>query len=296
MSIYLCIDIGGTSVKYGVYKENHGFLSEDSFPTKAWLGGPSILDRLIKQCEILLHQYADITGICISTAGMVDCDTGRITYASSLIPNYTGMPVKEIFQNHFHLPCEIENDVNCAGLGEYYNGAAKGYASCLCLTIGTGIGGAFIQNGKVFHGYSGSGCEVGYMRLPDGEFQNLASTSALIKHVANKKQIPFQELTGKKIFELAKAGDSDCISGIETMVTYLGMGIANICYVLNPQIIVLGGGIMVQKDYLYDKIKSSIENYLLPSIAQKTTLQFAQNQNRAGMIGAFYHFKTRKKN
>ena len=79
------------------------------------------------------------------------------------------------------------------------------------------------------------------------------------------------------------------------MASYLGMGIANICYVLNPEVVVLGGGIMVQKEILYGKIREALDKYLLHSIAENTTLKFAHNQNRAGMLGAFYHFKARRK-
>ena len=295
MKKYFCIDIGGTSVKYGIYSENCGFLSEASFPTQSWLGGPSIIDRSLKLVSQILKSQPDICGICISTAGMVDCNAGCITYASSLIPEYTGTPIKKIFEQKFHLPCEVENDVNCAALVEYFSGAAKGASSCLCLTVGTGIGGAFVNHGEIFHGFSGSGCEIGYMVLPDGPFQNIASASALVRNVAKRKNLPSSSLSGKKIFALAKSNDTDCIEEINRMASYLGMGIANICYVLNPEVVVLGGGIMVQKEILYGKIREALDKYLLHSIAENTTLKFAHNQNRAGMLGAFYHFKARRK-
>lgn len=295
MSNYLCIDIGGTSVKYGVYCKNEGFIMDSSFPTRANLGGASIIDRTVLLASQILEEYSDIVGICVSTAGMVNCSTGVISYASSLIPGYTGMPVKKIFEEKFCLPCEVENDVNCAALAEYHCGAAKDASSCLCLTIGTGIGGAFVKNGKVFHGFSGSGCEVGYMLLPDGAFQDIASTSALVRNVAARKEVSVSSLSGKTIFNLAKNNDRICLEEIDRISAYLGMGIANICYVLNPETVVLGGGIMVQKELLYDKIRMALDKYLLHSIAVNTSLEFAQNQNRAGMLGAFYHFETRKK-
>lgn len=295
MKTYLCIDIGGTSVKYGIYCEKSGFLMDSFFPTQAWLGGPSIITRTKELTSRLLKEYTDTCGICISTAGMVDCDAGSITYASSLIPEYKGTPIKKIFEQQFGLPCEVENDVNCAALAEYFAGAAKGASSCLCLTIGTGIGGAFVEKGRIFHGFSGSGCEVGYMLLPGGAFQDMAAASVLVKNVTRRKNLSPGSLTGKKIFALARNGDMDCIEAINQMTDHLGMGIANICYVLNPEVVVLGGGIMVQKQMLYDKIRMAVDKYLLHSIAEKTTLKFAQNQNRAGMLGAFYHFKARKR-
>lgn len=289
MKQYICIDIGGTSIKYGVLEQSGQFLTTNEMPTQAYLGGPSIMEKaktIVREC---LSSYTP-SGICISTAGMVDCEKGIITYAAPLIPNYTGTPIREILESEFHLPCEVENDVNCAGLAEYFSGAGKGTSICLCLTVGTGIGGAIIINDHVFHGFSGSGCEVGYMHLPGGSFQDLGASKTLVERVIEKKGGFSTDINGKWIFEHAKSGDSDCICAIDEMVNVLGMGIANICYVLNPEIVILGGGIMAQKDYLYDKIRDSIDRYLLPSISQHTRLAFAENQNHAGMLGAYYHF------
>ena len=171
-------------------------------------------------------------------------------------------------EQRFQLPCEVENDVNCAGLAENFAGASKGTSISLCLTVGTGIGGAIIIDNKVFHGFSGSGCEIGYMHLPGGEFQDLGASSILVKKTAEYKNIPAESINGKYVFENAKKGDQDCIRAIDQMVEVLGMGIANICYVLNPEIIVLGGGIMVQKELLYDKILDEAISYSVAIIGQ----------------------------
>ena len=193
----------------------------------------------------------------------------------------------------FHLPCEVENDVNCAGLAEHFSGASKGSKISVCLTVGTGIGGAILIDGKVFHGFSGSGCEVGYMHLPGGAFQDMGASSILVKKTAEYKRIAPESIDRKYVFEHAKKGDTDCIRAIEEMCEVLGMGIANICYVVNPEVVVLGGGIMAQKEYLKDRLRKSLDKYLIPSVAQNTRLEFARNQNQAGMLGAFCHFKER---
>lgn len=293
MKLYICIDIGGTSIKYGVIQENGLFLETSEMPTEAMkYGGAGIMEKACAISEDYMKKYA-VSGICISTAGMVDCEQGKITYAAPLIPNYTGTEIKKILEEKFGIPCEVENDVNCAGLAEAYAGAAKGSTVSLCLTIGTGIGGAAIIDKKVFHGYSGSGCEVGYIHLPGGQFQDLGASSILVKKTAQYKGISPENIDGKYVFENAKKGDKDCIRAIEEMCDVLGMGIANICYVLNPEVVVLGGGIMAQKDYLQEKLRKSLDKYLIPSVAQHTKLAFAQNQNQAGMLGAFYHFKSR---
>lgn len=291
MNKYICIDVGGTSIKYGIILEDESFLTTGEMPTEAMQhGGPGIMEKLKMIAAGYLKEY-DVQGICISTAGMVDCKEGKITHSGPTIPNYTGMEIKKTMEELFHLPCEVENDVNCAGLAESHAGAAKGAKITLCLTIGTGIGGSIIIDGKVFHGFSGSGCEVGYMHMPGGEFQDLGASSILVKKTAQFKNISPDSINGKYVFENAKQGDEDCIRAIDEMTDILGMGIANICYVLNPEVVVLGGGIMAQKEYLYDRIRKSIDKYLISSVAKNTKLAFAENQNKAGMLGAFFHFK-----
>lgn len=293
MKEYICIDIGGTSIKHGVVREDGTFAVTGEMPTQAMeYGGPGIMEKAKKIVEVYREEYQP-EGICISTAGMVDCEKGKITYAAPLIPNYTGTEIKKTLEDLYGIPCEVENDVNCAGLAEHFAGASKGSSISLCLTIGTGIGGAIIIDGKVFHGFSGSGCEVGYMHLPGGEFQDLGASSILVKKTAEYKRIDLASINGKYVFEQAKQGDSDCIRAIQEMCEVLGMGIANICYVVNPEVVVLGGGIMAQKEYLKDILRESLDKYLIPSVARHTRLEFAQNQNQAGMLGAYYHFRSR---
>lgn len=294
MKQYICIDIGGTSIKHGMIQEDGNFLTTGEAATEAMeKGGPGILEKIQNIAENYVNHYQP-EGICISTAGMVDCEKGKITYAAPLIPDYTGTEIKKTMEKRFSIPCEVENDVNCAGLAEYFAGASKGTKISVCLTVGTGIGGAIILDGKVFHGFSGSGCEIGYMHLPGGEFQDLGASSILVKKTAEYKKIPAESIDGKYVFENAKKGDEDCIRAIEEMTDVLGMGIANICYVLNPEVVVLGGGIMAQKEYLGEKIRKSLDKYLIPSVASHTRLAFAENQNQAGMLGAYYHFRTRQ--
>ena len=151
-------------------------------------------------------------------------------------------------EEHFHLPCAVENDVNCAGLAESISGAGKGSRINLCLTVGTGIGGCLVVDGKVFHGASNSACEVGYMHLAPGAFQDEAATSALVRRVTERKKAEVWD--GFRIFEAAKAGDPICQEELDRLADLLGMGIANICFVINPERIILGGGIMEQEAYM----------------------------------------------
>lgn len=290
MKNYISIDIGGTAIKYGLIDENGTILKREEMKTEAEKGGAEILKKAVGIAEEL-SALNEISGICISTAGMVDTKEGKITYAAPLIPNYAGTNFKETMENKFHVPCEVENDVNCAGLAESRTGASKNSKISLMLTIGTGIGGCIVADGEVFHGFSNSACEVGYMHMDDSDFQTLGAASILTKKVAAQKKEAESEWNGKHIFEAAKSGDEICIKAIDEMTDVLGKGIANICYVINPQTVVLGGGIMAQEEYLRERIEKAVKKYLVPSIAEKTEIAFAAHRNDAGMLGAFFNFK-----
>lgn len=293
MKRYVSIDIGGTAIKYGVLNERGDLVCRNEMKTEAYKGGASILAKAIN----IVKQYTGSgmpDGICISTAGMVDTKKGEIFHSASLIPNYAGTRFKEVMETEFEIPCEVENDVNCAGLAESVSGVSKGCNPSLMLTVGTGIGGCVVMDGKVFHGFCNSACEVGYMHMAGSDFQTLGAASILSRKVAEWKNEPEDVWNGYHIFEEAKKGDVLCIRAINEMTDVLGQGIANICYILNPQIVVLGGGIMAQEDYLREPVCYALKKYLLPGIADHTRIAFAKHKNDAGMLGAFYHFMQRQ--
>lgn len=290
MKKYVSIDIGGTAIKHGIIDGNADILVKGKMPTEAQKGGPGIMEKAVRIIERYRKDY-ELSGICISTAGMVDVEKGEIFYSAPLIPDYAGTKIKEELEKRFSIPCEVENDVNCAGLAENVSGAAKGSRITLCLTIGTGIGGCILIDGEVFHGFGGSACEIGYMYMDGSDFQTLGAASILTKKVAAKKRRPQEEWNGYRIFEAAKQGDTVCLEAIDEMTDVLGKGIANICYVLNPETVVLGGGVMAQEEFLKPRIQESIRRYLISDIADKTAVVFAKYQNDAGMLGAYYHFQ-----
>ena len=268
MKKYISIDIGGTAIKYGIVSENAEVLLKKEMKTEAQKGGPAILEKVIGIVEELKGE-AD-TGVCISTAGMVDIEKGEIFYSAPLIPNYIGTAFKKTVEERFGIPCEVENDVNCAGLAEYKAGAAAGSKAAVMLTIGTGIGGCILLNGEVFHGFSNSACEVGYMHMNDSDFQTLGAASILTKKVSEWKGETEKKWDGYHIFEEAKKGDKLCLLAIDEMVDILGEGIANICYVINPEVVVLGGGIMAQEQFLKERVECAVKRYLVSSIEEQT--------------------------
>ena len=289
MKQYICIDIGGTAIKYGVVQSGEipEIIQTDSCKTPE--NGTKILRKVFDIIEGLKRNCGQTEAVCISSAGIVNSEEGCILEANDdLIPGYTGTKIADRVKEKFGIPCFVENDVNCAAMAEYYAGAAKGYQSMLMLTIGTGIGGAFIAGGKLLKGHTYSACEVGYMNMEEGTFEEIAATSALVARTAKRLHKTADAISGKWIFEQAQDGNEVCIEEIDRMCDILAKGISNICYVLNPEIVLLGGGISAQTDWLKPRIEMGMEKYLIPVIRKKTKLDFAKFKNQAGMIGAYY--------
>ena len=300
MMYYICIDIGGTSIKYGVLSEKGEIFIDGTVSTKVTEKENFILSDVKKLIRNILDEYRnyEIKGICVSTAGVVNPEKGEIAYAGPTIPKYTGTKIKEELEKEFSIPCEVENDVNCAGLGEYWKGAGKGSKSMVCLTIGTGIGGSVILDGKLLNGIGYTAGEIGYMDVNGSYIQNIASSKYLVEKIQKEKEEKegiTDAITGVDIFELAKKGDEICIAGIDEIISNLAVGVRNIIYLLNPEVIVIGGGITAQKEYLEEKIRKEINDGMISDMFRKTRIELAQQGNQAGLLGALYNFLNKNK-
>ena len=297
---YICVDIGGTSIKYGVLSEKGEIFIDGTISTKVTEKENFILSDVKKLVRNILDEYEnyEIKGICVSTAGVVNPEKGEIAYAGPTIPKYTGTKIKEELEKEFSISCEVENDVNCAGLGEYWRGAGKGSKSMVCLTIGTGIGGSVILDGKLLNGIGYTAGEIGYMDVNGSYIQNIASSRYLVEKVQKEKEEKegiTDAITGVDIFELAKKGDEICIAGINEIISNLAVGVRNIMYLLNPEVIVIGGGITAQKEYLEEKIRKEVNDGMISDMFRKTRIELAQQGNQAGLLGALYNFLNKNK-
>lgn len=283
----LVFDIGGTSIKYGVCQDN-SLTDMQEIPTQASKGGAHILETVIS----LIRQRSDYDAIGISTAGQVHAKEGYIIYANQNIPGYTGIQYKKTLEELFHVPAAVENDVNAAALGEAVYGAGQDYGQFLMLTYGTGVGGAVINDKKVFHGSSYSASEFGAIithsdaRLSgddffDGCYEKYASTTGLIQMIR-----PYRpELdTGRKIFQAL--GDDTVVSIIDSWVDEIMLGLATLTHVYNPSCIILGGGIMAQP-LILQKIEAKKSRFIMPSFAH-VHITAAALGNSAGILGANY--------
>ena len=289
--MYLCIDIGGTAIKYGVTDAAGTFAAHGSMPTEAQEhGGPGIVRKVFAIVREAQQTHA-VKGVAISTAGMVDPKAGCIVYAlADAIPDYTGTDWKALMHDAFGLPASVENDVNCAALGELWRGAGQGCSSLFAMTIGTSIGGCLIVDGKVVHGASQSAGEIAYMRVPGGRLHERCSATCLVASVCRTKGLPTGSIDGHAVFDLLRKGDPDAAEEVTALIDALADAITNVIAVANPERVVLGGGIMAQEEVLRPPLEEALRGRLPPLVYEATTIAFAATQNDAGMLGALYHF------
>jgi glucokinase len=294
-------DIGGTSIKYGVLTGTGGILKHESIPTQAYLGGVSVIHKVISIVkEIELTKKLD--GIAISSAGQIDSVGGKVLHATNNIPHYSGLNIKELVERETNLPVSIENDVNCAALGEFWKGSAQYTDNFLCITIGTGIGGALFLNGALYKGAGFAAGEIGHMTLyPDGRgctcgntgcFEQYASSLALEKQILKAFG---EEIALRHFFDLVREGQDQSVLCFGSWLEDLSTGLSSVIHLLNPELIVIGGGVSAQGEFLLRKIEDAVSSKVMPTFRERVTFRMASNGNRANLLGAAKHFITEKK-
>lgn len=286
----LAIDIGGTAIKYGVVSED--FTIEKSFevPTEAHLGGPHLMQKIMN----FVTEYAnEVDCVGISTAGQVNSELGKIIFASENIPNYTGIEIKKTIQEKFNLPVRVENDVNSAATAEAKFGAGRGFQDFLCLTYGTGVGGALWINDKIYTGDYFSAGEFGHIVTHTGGkkctcgnngcYEMYASTRALVRAV---KEETGKDLNGREIFMPEHFSNVAVRAVIDNWIDEIIGGLSTLIFIFNPPCIILGGGIM-NEDYIISEIDRRIHARPIHSF-QSVKIKKAELKNQAGMLGAAY--------
>lgn len=278
------LDIGGTSIKSGIWN-GKSLEEQKEWDTRARLGGEYLMERV----KEILRTYAPFEAVGVSTAGQVDTLRGSIYYANDNIPGYTGMRIRDILEQEFQVPAAVENDVNAAALGELHFGAGQGHSSFLCLTYGTGVGGAIVLDGKVFTGAAFSAGSFGGIVVhpeeicPGEEFsgcyEKYASATALVREA---KKIDSALDDGRKIFQSFEVPEiRACIEGWVDEVVY---GLISLVHIFNPSLILLGGGIMTQP-YIADAVRQRMGRMISSGFSHFEIRQ-TKLGNRAGLMGA----------
>lgn len=297
MSNSICFDIGGTFIKYGVINLEGKIIIKNKMktPIKNCINE---IPRVLVEKILEFKNIYNIKACGISTAGQVDNEKGEIIFASNSILDYTGTKLSEIIKEKTGLLCFVENDVNSAALAEMWMGAAKGHSTFICLTLGTGIGGAIVIDGKLYRGVKGSAGEIGHMIINEegrecgcknkGCYESYASTSAFIREYEKEANIKRNEINGKKLMELVKDGDAIASRVYDEFIHHIVTGLVGITHILDPGLIIIGGGISEQGKPFFDEVNFRLKKSIMSSYANHTSVVPAELKNDAGIIGACF--------
>lgn len=298
------IDLGGTSIKFGLIDSDGQFLYEGKVPSYADVSAEKIINQLIQVAKET-QSFADkhrlpVTGIGIGTPGITD-STGRMVLGGAEnLQGWQNLALAEIMEKATGLPVTLNNDANAMGLGELAYGAGKGCTDIVFLTVGTGIGGAIVIDGKLFSGYANRGTELGHVPLiatgercacgATGCLEHYASTAALVRRftaLANEQGLDFHaEINGELIVRLYHESFPLAIKCMNEHFYYLGRGIAGFINIFSPQRVVIGGGLSEAGDFYLEKVSDVAFEHALDTCAPNTQIIKACLGNKAGTIGA----------
>ncbi len=309
---FIGVDLGGTNIKFGIVSDKGRVLQKGMLSAQASLGRRAILNNINKAVEESLtfarRKNIKIKGIGVGSPGTVNLESGKIEGSCPNLPQMVNINLKGWLSKSFKFPIYVDNDANVMALAESKFGAAKGYKDALCLTLGTGIGGGIILDGKLFHGSSFAGAEFGHMTIcynrrvcncgGIGCLEMYASAPAMVKDAKrllqrNKESIIYKlirgdldKLTTEIIFEAERKGDVLASDVINQACRYLGAGIASAVNLLNPQVVIIGGGVSEGGERFIRRIKKEVKRRAFPSATKNLKVVKAKLGNDAGFIGA----------
>ena len=308
--LYIGIDLGGTGIKAGVVDEGGNILLKDSCPTGAERGyGAVIQDMATLAIDVVKrsgHYMDEIKAIGIGLPGVLDPRTGRVPFCTNL--GWHDVPIIEEMAKYTDRPVFVDNDATVAGLAEAVAGASAGTQSSVFVTLGTGVGGGVILNGRVFSGSHGVATEIGHTVTVDGGelctcgkrgcWERYASATALIREgcrlCERKPDTKLMKVVNgdlkmigaRNVIDLARAGDPDCMVLFDNYIHHLCVGLVNLINVYDPEVIVLGGGVSNAGQFLLDAIQEKLPDMVFFKSMPYARVELATLTNDAGIIGA----------
>ena len=314
---FIGIDIGGTFTKMAVIGDEGIVLDDWVVKTDTSNNGKNIIKNIAKSINQKLQSLGinqnRIRAIGIGAPAFIDMKKGFIHEAINI--GWVNYPLKEEMEFEFGLPVVIDNDANVAALGEMWKGAGKGFDHLICVTLGTGVGGGIIMNGDIVHGSNGMAGEIGHFTVDNddgflcncgkkGCLETVASATGVVRmalsSIKNHQDSQLYHLymkngflTAKDVFDIALKNDFYAVQIVEKVGYYLGFALANLSNVLNPECIVIGGGVSEAKDTLLKPVDAYFKHYALQRVYNGVQIKIASLGNRAGVIGAAWLAKTR---
>ena len=305
------VDIGGTNTKIGIVSSEGRIVAKESIKTLSMEGVESTLKRIWASIKGLLEKneinYEDLLGVGMGIPGPVR--EQEIVGFFANFPWEKNLNIAKLFRNISGKEIKLENDVNVIALGEARHGAGKGAKTSVTIALGTGIGGGIYIDGKIISGFNGAGGEVGHMKLvKDGKlcgcgqkgcFEAYASATGIEREAisrlkVNKTNKLYQKLNGeidkveaKDVFDCAKEGDAFSLDIVDYEAEYLAMGIGNVLNLINPEKIILAGGVSLAGDILLDRVKEKLPKYAMSvAIENGFSIELGILGNDSGIYGA----------
>jgi glucokinase len=281
----LGIDLGGTSIKLGRFGQDGTCYESLTVPTPQPATPEAVLGAMVDAIAQLDPQHQTVA-IGVGTPGPADA-TGRIARVAINLAGWQDVPLADWLEAKTGCPTVLANDANCAGLGEAWLGAGRWYRDLLLLTLGTGVGGAIILDGKLFVGRHGTAGELGLITLnPDGPECNSGNRGSLEQYVSVQAIRRRTGLEPDELGAMALTGDAKALEFWQSYGRDLGAGLASLIYVLTPEAVIIGGGVSASADFFFPTVLAEIEKRVLPSSRAGLQLLKAELGNRAGIVGA----------
>ncbi len=307
------VDIGGTNLVVGAVREDghevRGIVSE---PTGAPEGPDAVVERIQAMAQGVVTTTrandagAEILGVGIGSPGPLDRARGLVIFTPNL--RWKNMPLRDRIGTALGLPASLDNDANCAMLGEYWRGAAQGTQNAVCFTIGTGIGGGVVVGGQLVHGASDVAGEIGHITIEvngrrcgcgnDGCLEAYASGPAIarraveaieagaISDILDRVRGELDQITAQTVFEAVEAGDALADELVRDTARYLGVGIANLLNILNPEVVVVCGGVTKAGDHLFTPLRREVARRAFRPAVEACRIVPGALPGTAGVVGA----------
>lgn len=313
MKYYVGIDLGGTNIVAGVVDENYNIIHKASVKTNRPRPEKEIADDMAK---VALQAIAeanltidDVEWIGIGTPGIANSKDGIIEYSCNL--GFDNTPMVKYIQEHINKPVYVENDANAAAYGEYVAGAGKGHNSLVCITLGTGVGGGVVTDGKILTGFNYAGAELGHTVIEvdgvqcscgrKGCFEAYSSATGLIKMtkeaMEKDKNSSMWDLVRERnnkvsariSYDAMRLGDKSATEVVDKFTKYLAVGLTNVINIFQPEVLCIGGGVCNEGDALLNPVKEIVAKEVYTRNSPKNTeIVIAKLGNDAGIIGAAF--------
>ncbi|MGG1518788.1 ROK family glucokinase [Paenibacillus oryzisoli] len=305
--IYIGVDLGGTNIKVGLCDEQGNLLKTLEGPTSPELGAESVLERIAQYVRQIVEEseysWDQVAGIGAGLAGFMDIPEGFVKFSPNL--QWHNVPAKKTLEGLLGKTVKIDNDANVAALGEAWAGAGAGEKNVVCYTLGTGVGGGIIIDGKIYQGSAGMAGELGHMAIvPDieaiqcgcgqmGCLETVSSATGIVRMAkeaverGEKTSLALHEkIEAKHVFDAAKSGDEVSLRIVNRAAYYLGRSMAALAVVVNPKRFIIGGGVSRAGEILFQPIRETFKKYTPEAAAEGVEIVAATLGNDAGVVGA----------